>query len=118
MPDVREAYEMITKQKAPEPGALERQQKRQVRAARNQKFGAFVVAAVIGVVAIALFLATRPGEHATVPENDPSQVFIPPPAVGPADAAAVKVARGFLAAFGAFDAEQASTYLADSADTS
>ena len=48
MPDVREVYEMVTKQKPPEPGALERQQKRQVRTARNRKIGAFVVAAAIG----------------------------------------------------------------------
>ena len=48
MPDVREVYEMVTKQKSPEPGALERQLKRQVRTARNRKFGAFAIAAAIG----------------------------------------------------------------------
>ena len=45
MPDVREVYEMVTKQKPPEPGALQRQQKRQVRTARNRKVGAFAIAA-------------------------------------------------------------------------
>ena len=116
MPDIQEVYEMVTKQKPPEPGALERQQKRQVRAARSKKIGALAVAAAIGVVAIALYLATRPEEHAIVPANEPSQAFIPPPPVGPADAAAVQVATGFLDAFGEFDVERANTYLAEDAD--
>jgi Tol biopolymer transport system component len=76
MPDVREAYEMITKQKGPEPGALERQQKRQVRAARNKRIGAFAVAAAIGVAAVALTLGTR-GDQAT---RRPADV---PPTVAP-----------------------------------
>jgi hypothetical protein len=109
MPDVREVYEMITKQKPPEPGALERQQKRQVRSARNKKIGAFVVAAVIALAAVVVILETRPGEDAPTPANQPS-------AVNPADAAALQVATGFLEAYGAFNAEQATTYLADGAD--
>ena len=80
MPDVREVYEMVTKQKPPEPGALERQQKRQVRAARNKKIGAFAVAAAIGLVAVVLVLANRPGGSATSPANEA-------PTVNPADAA-------------------------------
>lgn len=40
MPDVGEVYRMVTQQKSPEPGALERQQTKQVRSARNKKFGA------------------------------------------------------------------------------
>ena len=70
MPDVREIYEMVTKQKPPEPGALERQQKRQVRTARNKKLGAFAVAAAIGLVAVALFLGTRPGGNGTTPADE------------------------------------------------
>ena len=103
MPDVQEVYEMVTKHKPPEHGALERQQKRQVRAARNKKIGAFAVAA------IALILVVRQGGNATTPAATG-------PTVNPADAAAVEVATGFLEAFGAFDAEQAMTYLADDAD--
>lgn len=64
MPDVREVYEMVTKQKPPEPGALERQQKRQVRTARNRKFGAFAIAAAIGAAAIALILVMALGRTA------------------------------------------------------
>jgi Tol biopolymer transport system component len=72
MPDVREAYEMITKQKPPEPGALERQQKRQVRAARNKRIAAFAVAAAIGLAAVALILETRGGQNTRTPANQPS----------------------------------------------
>ena len=91
MPDVKEVYEMVTKQKPPEPGALERQQKRQVRTARNKKIGAFAVAAAIGVAAVVLVLVTRPGENVTTPATAPT--------VNPADAAAVTVAMGFLEAY-------------------
>lgn len=48
----REVYDMVTKQKPPEPGALERQHTRQVRTARNRKVGAIAVAAAIGLVAL------------------------------------------------------------------
>jgi hypothetical protein len=81
MPDVREVYEMVTKQKPPAPGALERQQKRQVRAARNKKIGAFAVAAAIGAAAVVLVLANRPGGNATTPASEA-------PTVNPAEAGA------------------------------
>jgi len=81
MPDIREVYEMVTKQRPPEPGALERQQKRQVRAARNKKIGAFAVAAAIGLVAAVLILVNRPGGNATTPADEV-------PTVNPAEAEA------------------------------
>jgi Tol biopolymer transport system component len=68
MPDVREVYETVTKQKPPEPGALERQQRRQVRSARNKRLGAFAIAAVIGAAAIALVLINTPGADRTTTE--------------------------------------------------
>jgi hypothetical protein len=46
---------------------------------------------------------------ATTPVNEP-------PTVNPADAAAEEVARGFLDAYAAFDAQKAMTYVADDAD--
>src|SRR5918995_2616983 len=72
MPDVREVYEMVTKQKAPEPGALERQQKRQVRTARNKKLGALAVAAAVGVLAVVVILATRPSQDGGAPAGQPT----------------------------------------------
>jgi hypothetical protein len=52
------------------------------------------------------------------PAESPAEVPASPPAsVSPADAAAAEeVAAGFLEAYGAFDVEQAITYLADDAD--
>ena len=74
MPDVREVYEMITKDKPAAPGALERQQKRQVRAARNKRIGAFAVAAAIAVAAVLLILEARIERTTRTPANQPSAV--------------------------------------------
>jgi len=74
MPDVLEVYEMVTRQKPPDPGALERQQKRQVRAARNRTVGVFVAVVAIGVAAIALILGIRGGQNATTPADEPPTV--------------------------------------------
>jgi Tol biopolymer transport system component len=82
MPDVLEVYEMVTRQKPPDPGALERQQKRQVRAARNRTVGAFVAVVAIGVAAIALILGIRGGQNATTPADEPPTVA-PGTASGP-----------------------------------
>jgi Tol biopolymer transport system component len=72
MPDIREVYEMITKQKPPEPGALERQQRRQVRAARNRRLGGYAVAAMVGLVAVvALILGRQEVQNATTPADEP-----------------------------------------------
>ena len=87
MPDVREVYEMVTKQKPPEPGALQRQQKRQVRTARNRKVGAFAIAAAIGLAAVVLIMANRPGGDTRTPADTPPTVY-------PVDPAAVPVAAG------------------------
>lgn len=106
MPDVREVYEMVTKQKPPEPGALERQQRRQVRTARNRKIGAFAVAAAVGVAAVALLWIMRPAEDTTTPANEPAALSAPDPE-------AVGIAEEFLQASNDFDALQAMSYLSD-----
>lgn len=105
MPDVREIYQMITTKKPPEPGALERQQRRQVRAARNRKIGAFVVAAAIGVASIVLFVATRGGPD-TPRSNAPAN---------PSASTPVEIATDFFEAFGRFDPDRAIGLLADTA---
>lgn len=93
MPDVREAYEMVTKQKPPEPGALERQQRKQVRSARNKRFGAFAVAAAIGLAAVVLLLANRPAENVKTPATAPTTRH-------PIDPAATEIATDFARAVG------------------
>jgi Tol biopolymer transport system component len=73
MPDVKEVYEMVTKQKPPEPGALERQWERQRRATRNRKVGviALVAALLVGLGAFAIIRA--PGKNGTpATSNAPS----------------------------------------------
>jgi len=109
MPDVREVYEMVTKQKPPEPGALERQQRKQVRSARNKRLAAFAVAAAIGLAAVVLLLANRPAEDVKTPATAPTTR-------NPIDPAATEIATDFARAVGAFDADRALTYLAESAD--
>jgi Tol biopolymer transport system component len=71
MPEVREVFEAVTA--PPEPGARERQHRRQRRAVRTHQLGALVVTAaiVIGIVLVALFSghdgASRLGDDPTVP---------------------------------------------------
>ena len=112
MPDVREVYEMVTKQKAPEPGALERQQKRQVRTARNRKLGAFAVAAAIGLAVVVAIVVNRPTTSITVPAERPS----PTQPLFPAEPGAVELASGFAEAVGAFDADRAMSQLSEFAE--
>ena len=79
MPDVREVFEMVTKQKPSDPGALERQHTRQIRTARNRKIGGLVVAAAV-IAAVAAILSVALGD--TPPDQtagNPSQVPANPP---------------------------------------
>ena len=103
--DIREVYEMVTKQKPSDTGALERQRTRQIRTMRNRKVGAFAVVAAIVVAAVAVILATRPGEKQAT-------TGIPG---GPTP---IEVATGFVDAYGALDADRAIAYLSDDADIS
>src|SRR4029450_12328282 len=73
MPDVKEVYEMVTKQKPPEPGALERQWDRQRQRARNRKAGvmALVAALFVGLGVFALVHASGKS-HQQIAPNSPS----------------------------------------------
>jgi hypothetical protein len=103
MPDVREVYEMVTKQKPSDTGALERQHTRQIRTMRNRRLGAFALVAAIVVTAVAVILATRPGQNPTTTGHQGT----PTP---------VEVAKGFMEAYGAFDADRTIGFLAPDAD--
>jgi len=76
MPDMKQVYDMVTKQKPPEPGALERQHTRQRRRSVGKKLGAFTVAAAIALAAVALFLGTPPERNTTTPA-DKSPTMVP-----------------------------------------
>lgn len=67
------------------------------------------VLAVIGVAAVACSSEMRNGQVATAPEDERSKV-------NRANASSELVARNFLEAYGAFDAERAMTYVAKNAD--
>jgi hypothetical protein len=90
-----------------DPGSLERQHAHQRRRTFGMKVGAFAVAAAIGLVA-----CSGPGDTPRV-ENATTTA----PAEAP-ETTAENVATGFLEAYGAFDVDQAITYLADDADIS
>ncbi|HWL91799.1 MAG TPA: hypothetical protein VNP90_10600 [Actinomycetota bacterium] len=102
-PTIREVYVMVTTQRPPDPGALERQRTRQIRTMRTRKIGAFAVAAAIGVAAVAVILASRPRDDTTETGT-------------PRKATPVEVATGFVEAYGALDAERTISYLADDAE--
>jgi hypothetical protein len=91
----------------PDPEALERQHTHQRPGGAGRKLGALAVAAAIGLAAVALILATRSGDDAPAPQSAEAEA---PTAEG--------VATSFVRAYGAFDVEQASRYLADDADIS
>ena len=94
----------------PDPGVLERQHRRQRRWSRGKRIGALAAAAVALVLIVALLIIQSRDE---APAND--QTPVAAKAEEHSEWKAVEVATGFLEAFGAFDVEQAMTYLADDA---
>ncbi|MDH4111310.1 MAG: hypothetical protein OEV60_01345 [Actinomycetota bacterium] len=111
MAELREVFEMTTKQAEPELDSWRDQEHRQQRAHRRRRIGAFAVAAAIGVAAVVLLWTMRPAQDATTPANEA-------PAVNPLGASPVDIATGFVEAYGGFDAERAIAYLAEGADVS
>lgn len=79
MPDVREAFEAVTA--PPEPGARERQHRRQRRAVRKRRVGALAVSAaiVIGIVIVIVVLGRPHGEDGAPPFVDEPTVDAPAP---------------------------------------
>lgn len=107
MPELREMFEMTTKQIEPDLDAWRQQEQRQRKTTRNRKIGALAAAAAIGVAAVVVILANRGGQDATMPAGEPT--------VAPVEATPEEVATGFVGAYGSFDADRATSYLADDA---
>jgi dipeptidyl aminopeptidase/acylaminoacyl peptidase len=85
MPDVREVYEMVTKEKPSEPGALERQHTRQIRTARNRKVAAAAVAAavLVALAIVALNVVEEPEPNVgTAPSPPTAQPPLGPQIIG------------------------------------
>jgi hypothetical protein len=93
-----------------DPGSPDRQQTQRRRRGVGKTVGAFAVAAAIGLVACSGPGESPGGENATAPSAKPTAVTPNP--------RGVEVATAFAEAYGAFDIEQAFTYLADDADIS
>jgi hypothetical protein len=72
MPELREVFEMTTKQVEPDVDAWREQQKHQRRSSRNKRVGAFAVAAAIGLVAVVLVLVNRTEPSPNRPGTDTS----------------------------------------------
>jgi hypothetical protein len=111
MAELREVFEMTTKQMDPDLDSWKDQERRQRQNRQRRKVGALAVAAAIGVAALVLILLTRPGEGAGPPASGSAT-----PSVGSVvDPSAVQVTTGFVEAYGSFDAPGAIGYLADGA---
>jgi hypothetical protein len=95
----------------PDPSVLEGQHKRQPRWSGGKRIGALAAAAV-ALALIAALLVIQSREEAPATDQTPVAAEAPENTV---NARAVEVATGFLEAYGAFDVEQARTYLADDA---
>jgi hypothetical protein len=85
MPELREVFEMVTKQTEPDLDAWREQERRQRRQSRNRKLGALAIAAAIGVVAVVLVIraadegtGTQPAGQPTDTNGIPAEQPIPP----------------------------------------
>jgi Tol biopolymer transport system component len=74
MPELREVFEMTTKQIEPDVDAWREQEKHQRRSSRNKRIGAFAVAAAFGLAAVVLVLSNRtdPNPNSNRPAVEPS----------------------------------------------
>lgn len=100
-----------TQNVTPDPGALERQHKRQHRWGGGKRIGALAAAAVaLALIAALLIIQSR--EEAPATDRTPVAAEAQENTV---NAKAKEVATGFVKAYGAFDVDQAMTYLADDA---
>jgi hypothetical protein len=114
MPDLREVFEVTTKQMGdPDVDSWREQEKRQRNANRNKKIGAFAVAGaiVVAVVAVAVIIGTQGGQDTTTPAN-------PPTTVDQSEKTAEDVATDFFNAYFSSNEDQAVSMLADDADVS
>jgi hypothetical protein len=72
MSELREVFEMVTKQTEPDVDAWREQERRQRRTNRNRKAGALAVAAVIGIVAVVVVIKAADDATGTQPGGQPT----------------------------------------------
>lgn len=85
MPELRELFEMVTKQTEPDVDAWKDQERRQRRKSRNRRLSALALAAAIGIVAVVVVIragdegaGTKPGGQGTGTNGIPTEQAIPP----------------------------------------
>jgi hypothetical protein len=85
MSELREVFEMVTKQTEPDVDAWRDQERRQRRKSRNRKVGALAIAAAIGIVAVVVVIraadegtGSQPGGEPTDTTGIPTPEAIPP----------------------------------------
>ena len=76
MLELREVFEMVTKQTEPDLDSWKQQEDKQRRAARKKKIGAIAVAVAAVIVVGVFVIATRPGSRST-PVTQPSESLVP-----------------------------------------
>jgi WD40-like Beta Propeller Repeat len=72
MSELKELFDMVTKQTEPDLDSWERQEARQRRAKRNRRLGALAIAAAI-LIGVALFALTQTPGTDSIPGGNPSQ---------------------------------------------
>jgi Tol biopolymer transport system component len=72
MPELREVFEMTTKQMEPDVDAWREQQNQQRRSSRNKRLGAFAAAAIAVVGVVLVFFLNRTDPDTTQPGTDTS----------------------------------------------
>jgi hypothetical protein len=84
MTELREVFEMVTKQTEPDVDAWREQEQRQRRRTRNRRWGALALAAAIGIVAVIVVIRAvddpaepQPGGQGTTTNGGPSAEPIP-----------------------------------------
>ncbi|TMM23757.1 MAG: hypothetical protein E6F95_05545 [Actinobacteria bacterium] len=84
MHDLREVFDMVTKQTEPDLDSWNKQEDRQRRRSRNRRLGAIVVAAAAAIAIGAFALVSRPGSGTTSVTNPPapSVPFVTTPPIG------------------------------------
>jgi Tol biopolymer transport system component len=75
--ELREVFEMVTKQTEPDLDAWREQEQRHRRASRNRKLGALAVAAGIGLVAVIVVIRAAGDGTGTQPAVQPDPVAVP-----------------------------------------
>lgn len=104
MPELKEVFDMVSRRSEPDVDAWKEQERRQRRTARNRKVSAYAVTAAMALALGAVVLGTKADRNGTAEST--------------VDTRPENVAREFALSLTSFDADQATSALADDADIS